>query len=98
MISLNLSILAENVAKQWNISREEQDTFSADSQRKIAEAQKYGFYTNEIAAVTVTKRKGAHFVSCISEIVLDIISTNDVSTLENEILILSLFSLYLPRS
>lgn len=53
----HMGITAENVAKQWNISREEQDTFSADSQRKIAEAQKNGFYTNEIAAVTVTKRK-----------------------------------------
>ena len=49
---------AENVARQWKISREEQDAFAAGSQRKAAEAQAAGRFVEEIFPVRVPGRKG----------------------------------------
>jgi acetyl-CoA C-acetyltransferase len=49
---------AENVARQWRISREEQDAFAARSQRKAAEAQAAGRFVEEIFPVRVPGRKG----------------------------------------
>lgn len=49
---------AENVAEKWQISREEQDAFAALSQQKAEAAQKEGRFKEEIAAVTISGRKG----------------------------------------
>ncbi|MGJ8572417.1 MAG: acetyl-CoA C-acetyltransferase [Hoeflea sp.] len=49
---------AENVAKQWQLSREEQDGFAVNSQNKAEAAQKAGKFKDEIAAVTIKGRKG----------------------------------------
>jgi acetyl-CoA C-acetyltransferase len=49
---------AENIASQFNISRQEQDEFSAKSQNKAEEAQKNGAFDNEILPVTIANRKG----------------------------------------
>jgi len=49
---------AENVAERWNISREAQDQFAFDSQRKFAEAQAAGKFKEEIVPVTVDLGKG----------------------------------------
>jgi acetyl-CoA C-acetyltransferase len=49
---------AENVAKQWQLSREEQDAFAVSSQNKAEAAQKAGKFKDEIAAVTIKGRKG----------------------------------------
>jgi len=49
---------AENVANQWQISREMQDEFAVASQNKAEAAQKAGKFTDEIAAFTVKTRKG----------------------------------------
>lgn len=49
---------AENVANQWQITREDQDTFAALSQSKAASAQEAGKFADEIAPVTVKTRKG----------------------------------------
>lgn len=48
---------AENVAKQWNISREEQDKFALASQDKYFAAQQAGKWKDEILAVEVSDRK-----------------------------------------
>lgn len=48
---------AENIAKQWNISREAQDTFAADSQRKYEEAHKNGRFSEEIIPVEIQQGK-----------------------------------------
>lgn len=53
----HMGVTAENVAKQWNISREEQDEFAAKSQNKAEEAQKLGKFDEEIVPVTVKTRK-----------------------------------------
>ena len=49
---------AENVAKKWQITREEQDAFAAGSQNKAEAAQKAGRFTDEIVPVTIKTRKG----------------------------------------
>ncbi len=49
---------AENVAKQWQITREEQDAFAAASQNKAEAAQKSGRFSDEIVPVTLKTRKG----------------------------------------
>jgi acetyl-CoA C-acetyltransferase len=49
---------AENVAQQWQISREEQDSFAVASQNKAEAAQKAGKFADEIAPFTIRTRKG----------------------------------------
>ena len=49
---------AENVATQWQITREQQDEFAVASQNKAEAAQKAGRFKDEIAPVTVKTRKG----------------------------------------
>ncbi|MFC1530180.1 acetyl-CoA C-acetyltransferase [Gemmatimonadota bacterium] len=50
--------LAEYTAEKASITREELDAFSADSQRKAAEAQAAGKFTAEIVPVEIPQRKG----------------------------------------
>ena len=49
---------AENVANQWQISRDMQDQFALESQNKAEAAQKAGKFAEEIIAFTVKTRKG----------------------------------------
>src|SRR5579862_6847862 len=49
---------AENVAKQWQITRQQQDEFAVGSQNKAEAAQKGGKFRDEITPVTVKSRKG----------------------------------------
>ena len=49
---------AENVAKQWQITRVQQDEFAVKSQNKAEAAQKAGKFKDEITPVTVKGRKG----------------------------------------
>ncbi|WP_019998005.1 acetyl-CoA C-acetyltransferase [Aureimonas ureilytica] len=49
---------AENVARQWQITRDEQDEFAVRSQNKAEEAQKAGRFKDEIVPFTVSSRKG----------------------------------------
>jgi len=49
---------AENVARQWQITREEQDRFAVASQNKAEAAKKAGKFKEEIACVTIKTRKG----------------------------------------
>ena len=54
----HMGTTAENVAKQWQITREQQDEFAVDSQNKAEAAQKAGKFKDEIAPVTIKTRKG----------------------------------------
>ncbi|MEX0309766.1 MAG: acetyl-CoA C-acyltransferase, partial [Tateyamaria sp.] len=49
---------ADNVAKDYNISREDQDAFAARSQARYAAAQQAGIFADEIVPVSVPQRKG----------------------------------------
>ena len=48
---------AENVARQWQLTREEQDLFAVASQNKAEAAQKAGRFDDEIVPVTIKTRK-----------------------------------------
>jgi acetyl-CoA acyltransferase 2 len=54
-----MAITAENLAKKYGIAREACDEFALASQSHALEAQSSGYFAAEIAAVTVTGRKGA---------------------------------------
>jgi acetyl-CoA C-acetyltransferase len=49
---------AENVAKKWDISRQQQDEFAASSQQKAGKAQAEGKFKDEITKVVIKGRKG----------------------------------------
>lgn len=54
----HMGITAENVAEQWDISREEQDEFAATSQQRAEAALEEGKFQDEIVPVEVPQRKG----------------------------------------
>lgn len=54
----HMGITAENVAEQWNLTREELDAFAADSQQKAVAAVKSGRFDDEIVPVEIPQRKG----------------------------------------
>jgi acetyl-CoA C-acetyltransferase len=54
----HMGITAENVAKQYEISRREQDEFAAASQQKAEAAQKAGRFKAEIVPVEIASKKG----------------------------------------
>ena len=54
----HMGTTAENVARQWQITREEQDKFATASQNKAEAARKAGKFKDEICPVTVKTRKG----------------------------------------
>ena len=54
----HMGITAENVADQWNLSREDLDNFAYNSQLKAAEAIKSGAFKEEIVPVTIKNKKG----------------------------------------
>ncbi|MFK4820138.1 acetyl-CoA C-acetyltransferase [Ochrobactrum quorumnocens] len=58
-----MGITAENIAKQWQLSREEQDAFALASQHNAEAAQKAGRFDDEIVPFTVKSRKGETIVS-----------------------------------
>ncbi len=54
----HMGITAENVARKWQLTREEQDNFALASQNKAEAAQKAGKFKDEIVPFTVKTRKG----------------------------------------
>ncbi|HEY1544013.1 MAG TPA: acetyl-CoA C-acetyltransferase [Xanthobacteraceae bacterium] len=54
----HMGTTAENVAKQYQITRQQQDTFAVSSQNKAEAAQKAGKFKDEITPVTIKSRKG----------------------------------------
>ncbi len=59
----HMGTTAENVARQWQIQREDQDRFAVASQNKAEAAKKAGKFKDEIAPVTIKTRKGDVVVS-----------------------------------
>lgn len=54
----HMGITAENIAERWNLTREEQDAFAANSQNKAEAAIKAGKFKDEIVPVVIPQRKG----------------------------------------
>jgi acetyl-CoA C-acetyltransferase len=59
----HMGTTAENVARQWQITREEQDRFAVASQNKAEAARKAGKFKDEIVPVKIKTRKGEVLVS-----------------------------------
>ncbi len=57
--NMPMSITAENLARQFEISREASDEFAMRSQRNALRSAKDGYYAQEIAPVEVSGRKGS---------------------------------------
>ncbi|MCI0671096.1 MAG: 3-oxoadipyl-CoA thiolase [Myxococcaceae bacterium] len=53
----SMSQTAENVAKEWGISRADQDAFALRSQQRVARAREAGFFDGELLPVTVSQGK-----------------------------------------
>jgi 3-oxoadipyl-CoA thiolase len=56
--TISLGETAERVAAQWSVSREEQDAFALESQRRAASAASSGVHAEEIVPVKIPQRKG----------------------------------------
>lgn len=59
----HMGITAENVAKKYSVSREEQDLFALNSQQKCEAAQNAGYFNEEIVPVSITTRQGTKVVN-----------------------------------
>jgi len=57
--TISLGMTAEKVAKEYGVTREEQDAFALESQRRAACAIREGIFNDEIVPVEVSKGKGA---------------------------------------
>jgi acetyl-CoA acetyltransferase family protein len=60
--TIGLGATAEVVAEEYGVSREAQDAFAAESQKRAAAAQQAGHFDAEIVSVSVPQRKGAPVV------------------------------------
>lgn len=58
----HMGITAENIAAQWNISREDQDDFALKSQLKCEAAQKAGKFNDEIVPISIPQRKAGPLI------------------------------------
>ena len=54
----HMGITAENIATRFNVSREEQDAYAAESQRRAEAANTRGLFKEEIVPVSIPQRKG----------------------------------------
>lgn len=55
---MHMGVTAENVAQDYNISREMQDALAVESHKRAAKAQEQGYFTSQILPVEVRDRKG----------------------------------------
>ena len=58
LMGYHMGNTAENIAQKWQITRDEQDEFAANSQQKAEAAQKAGKFDDEITPVSIKTRKG----------------------------------------
>lgn len=58
MEDCHMGITAENVSAEYGVSREDQDAFSAESQRRAGAAMESGRFKDEIISVTIPQRRG----------------------------------------
>ncbi|CAI79992.1 TPA: acetyl-CoA C-acetyltransferase [Staphylococcus aureus] len=77
----HMGITAENLVEQYGISREEQDTFAVNSQKKAANAQQNGGFDSEIVPVSIPQRKGEPIVVTKDEGVRENVSVEKLSRL-----------------
>ncbi len=77
----HMGTTAENVAREWQIPREQQDRFAVASQNKAEAARKSGRFKDEIAPVTIKGRKGDTIVDT-DEYIRDGVTYDSVAALK----------------
>ena len=65
----HMGITAENVAKKYGVSREQQDALALGSQQKAAAAQEAGRFKDEIVGVSIAQKKGDPVVFAADEFI-----------------------------
>ncbi|MCA3784964.1 MAG: acetyl-CoA C-acetyltransferase [Burkholderia sp.] len=78
----HMGITAENVAKEYGITREEQDAFAALSQNKAEAAQNAGRFNDEIVPVSIPQRKGEPLQFATDEFVRHGVTAESLSGLK----------------
>lgn len=58
-LNIHMGLTAENIAKKYELTREEQDAYAAKSQQMAETAQKNGYFEAEIVSVSIPNRSGA---------------------------------------
>jgi acetyl-CoA C-acetyltransferase len=77
----HMGMTAENVAREWQITREQQDTFAVASQNKAEAARKAGKFKDEIVPVTLKGKKGDTIVDT-DEFIRDGVTLEAISGLK----------------
>ncbi|TNF90590.1 MAG: acetyl-CoA C-acetyltransferase [Gammaproteobacteria bacterium] len=54
----HMGVTAENIARKWGLSRDDQDAFAAASQQKAEKAMADNLFANEVVAVEIPQRRG----------------------------------------
>ncbi len=80
--SYHMGVTAENIAEQFQISREEQDEFAAWSQQKTENAIKTGKFKQEIVPVVIPQRKGQPIIFDTDEFPRSGVTTENLSKLK----------------
>jgi acetyl-CoA C-acetyltransferase len=80
--SIHMGITAENVAKEYGITRAAQDEFAALSQNKAEAAQKSGRFNDEIVPVEIPQRKGEPLRFATDEFVRHGVTAESLSSLK----------------
>ncbi|HEY3043480.1 MAG TPA: acetyl-CoA C-acyltransferase [Vicinamibacterales bacterium] len=65
--TISLAMTAEKVARQYGITREEQDAFALESQRRAGAAIRDGVFRNEIVPVEIQRKRGDPVIVCADE-------------------------------
>ena len=81
-IGCGMGMTAENLSEKYNISREEQDEFAIDSQKKASEARDSGRFAEEITPVVIKDRKGKEIVIKVDEHIKDGVSKEGLAKLK----------------
>ena len=77
----HMGMTAENVAREWQITREQQDAFAVASQNKAEAARKAGKFKDEIVPVTLKGKKGDTVVDT-DEFIRDGVTLDAISGLK----------------
>ena len=65
--TISLGMTAEKVAAQYGITREEQDAFALESQKRAGAALRDGVFRNEIVPVEIRRKRGDPVIVCVDE-------------------------------
>ena len=77
----HMGITAENICDRYELTREEQDMFAVESQKKAAKARKEGKFADEIVPVEIPQRRGEPIVFQEDEYIRDDASVESMTKL-----------------